>query len=383
MGMTSVLVRRAAPRSEGANTVPSRGDGLRRRFKSGLARGLSWAGADGWSATLRGVAKQPLIVGYHRVIADGAEALGLPGMVIQRATLERHLDWIGRRFRFASLDEIGARLEAGESARGLAAITFDDGYNDVYENAFPLLSRKGVPGAVFVVTDVIGSPDPPLFERLYLVLRRAFSRWEKPASGLTGRLLLYGITPPEPSAFASPDAATQALLGRLQLSDLRDLVECLERELGHDRAWPLRPMTWDALARMSRAGFVIGSHTRSHALLTLEWTPSALGEVGGSRAVLEARLGQPVRHFAYPDGRWNARATTHVAEAGYRFAYTICGHRHEGQPLLTIPRRMLWEGSCRDAAGGFSDAVLSCHVRGVFDLVSPCRRRHSWAPWTE
>ena len=35
----------------------------------------------------------------------------------------------------------------------MAAVTFDDGYRDIYENAYPMLKRKGIPAAIFVVTD--------------------------------------------------------------------------------------------------------------------------------------------------------------------------------------------------------------------------------------
>ena len=59
---------------------------------------------------------------------------------------------------FVSLDELGQRLSEGRrDDRPLAAVTFDDGYRDVYENAFPMLVRKGIPAAVFVVTKLIGT----------------------------------------------------------------------------------------------------------------------------------------------------------------------------------------------------------------------------------
>jgi hypothetical protein len=87
-----------------------------------------------------------------------------------------------------------------------------------------------------------------------------------------------------------------------------------------------------------------------------------------------------VRHFAYPDGRWNATVVTAVAAAGYGHAYTVCTHRDPRRPLLTLPRRMLWEGSCLDGLGRFSEAVLGCHACGIFDLVTPCTRGHAPAP---
>ena len=45
--------------------------------------------------------------------------------------------------------------------------------------------------------------------------------------------------------------------------------------------------------------------------------------------------------------------------AGYRFGYTVCGHRDPKFPLLTLSRRVLWERACVDARGGFSGAVLA------------------------
>ena len=66
-----------------------------------------------------------------------------------------------------------------------------------------------------------------------------------------------------------------------------------------------------------------------------------------------------------------------VAAAGYRYAYTTCRHRDARHPLLTVPRRCLWENSSRDRSARFSSAVMQCQVRGVFDFVSPCRQAHA------
>ena len=93
--------------------------------------------------------RRPLILGYHRVVEDFASAsqTEMPSMLISRAMFERHVEWIGRSFRFVSLDEIGEQVSSGRPfADPVAAITFDDGYRDVYENAFPFLRRKGIPG---------------------------------------------------------------------------------------------------------------------------------------------------------------------------------------------------------------------------------------------
>src|SRR6185436_14633751 len=99
-------------------------------------------------------------------------------------------------------------------------------------------------------------------------------------------------------------------------------------------------------------------------------------ETAASRAEIETRLGVSVLHFAYPDGCFDAAAVRAVAAAGYRYAYTGCRHRDAAHPLLTVPRRVLWEGSTLGALGRYSAHVLSGQVSGIFDLSGRCTSDH-------
>jgi peptidoglycan/xylan/chitin deacetylase (PgdA/CDA1 family) len=58
--------------------------------------------------------------------------------------------------RLKDLDEVFSRR--GETIRKLAVITFDDGYADFYENAFPILQAFKYSATVFVPTAFIGAP---------------------------------------------------------------------------------------------------------------------------------------------------------------------------------------------------------------------------------
>src|SRR5215831_1616264 len=130
--------------------------------------------AYGRSTRLTPRATSPFIICYHRVVENFGRSAetAIPSMLISTSMLERHIDWLAKRYKIVSLDEIGKQLEAnGPVHRLLAAITFDDGYADVYHNAFPLLKRKGVPAGVFVVTDLVGTGRPQVFDRLYLLLK--------------------------------------------------------------------------------------------------------------------------------------------------------------------------------------------------------------------
>jgi peptidoglycan/xylan/chitin deacetylase (PgdA/CDA1 family) len=364
---------------------PSWAGGARRLAKTGLACALSWTGVDRMIGALNGSLREPLVIGYHGVVEDVRDhaETAIPAILTSRATLEKHLDWIGRRRRFVSLDALGERLSTGERrGQPVAAVTFDDGYANVYEHALPVLRRKGIPAAIFVVTDLVGTPRPQLHDHLHLLLMRAYKAWRRAPREL-GRLLgLLGLRLPwvesEGTESASPLSAMQALLRDLPQRDVRRVIQALqgEVEVAERDLSRLRPVTWEMLAEMRRAGFTIGSHTRSHALLTQEGPARVLEEIKGSRQELERRLGGTVDHFAYPGGRFDRAAIRAVRGAGYRYAYTACGHRDPSDRMMTIPRRLLWEHACRNALGRFSPAILGCQVHGVFDAASRCRMDH-------
>src|SRR5437588_6332009 len=355
---------------------------VRRLAKAGIARALERTGADALIDGLAGSRGRPVVLGYHSVVEDAGPPPGgaLPGMVISRRMLAQHLDWLGRHFRLVSLDELGERLLSGNGGgRPLAAVTFDDGYRDVYTHAFPLLREKGIPAAVFVVTDLVGTTAIPLYDRLYLLLAQAAAANGSAARDLRGFFLGQGMVLPETAALGGgwdPVALTRLLLATFPQDRLRPAVDALGARVEIDeRAVRARlPLTWEMAAEMCRAGITIGSHTRTHPALPLESEEKVLDEVAGSRRALEHRLGVPVRHFAYPGGGFNRDTVRAVAAAGYRFAYTTCRHRDAEHPLLTVPRTLLWETSSVDARGRFSAAVMSCQVRGIF--TNRCRGLH-------
>jgi L-malate glycosyltransferase len=346
---------------------------LRRLARSAVAHGLARVGGARALGRRSGVAHEPLILGYHRVLAEPADVKprGVPSMDVRIGTLEQHLQLLSRRFRFVTLDELGARIENG-NASGLAAVTFDDGYVDFYEHAFPLLQRMGIPAAVFVVTGLLENAAGFLHDRVYVALETALARWDagRVAALLTEHGLAVARLPEK--AFA----ATRMLLTSRDQQSLLAICATLEGEFGASEPAP-RSLTWDEVARMTRAGLTVASHTRTHTLLPHESPERVAEETTASRLELERRLGIPIQHFAYPDGCFDEAAVRAVAKAGYRYAYTGCRHRDAAHPLLTLPRRVLWEGSTLGGFGAFSADVLSAQVNGVFDFTEPCTQNHT------
>src|SRR6478752_443816 len=133
---------------------------IRNWIKSSAASVLCRTRMDQVVGSSSGARRVPLVLGYHRVVENFASSAetSIPSLLVSRQMLERHLDWIGKRYRFVDLNELGARLESGDiEDKPIAAVTFDDGYSDFYDQARPLLQKKGIPAAVFVVTGLVGT----------------------------------------------------------------------------------------------------------------------------------------------------------------------------------------------------------------------------------
>ena len=162
-----------------------------------------------------------------------------------------------------------------------------------------------------------------------------------------------------------------ALLRSVSQKDVRRVIAHLDSATGPATSDLPRAVTWSMIAEMRRAGFTIGSHTKTHASLPMETPEAAADEIAGSKSVLEQHLGETVSHFAYPGGQFTPGIVDAVVTAGYQFGYTACPHGDVRHPTATMERLLLSEGSSIDASGGFSAPILSCQVH---DLWPPARR---------
>ena len=83
---------------------------------------------------------------YHAVFERVPPEIDYKLHNVTPARLHRHLEVLSRHFRFVGVDEFGE----ARSQRGLACLSFDDGYRNVIEAALPVLSDLSIPATVFV-----------------------------------------------------------------------------------------------------------------------------------------------------------------------------------------------------------------------------------------
>lgn len=107
-------------------------------------------------------------------------------------------------------------------------------------------------------------------------------------------------------------------------------------------------MSRDDVRRLHDAGHTIAAHTYDHHRADRYSGTDWDVQLVRPRAELEAIVGAPVRHFAYPYGAWDAGDFPHLDQAGYVTGYQLAEHPVDPtRPLLTLRRILVgssWDG---------------------------------------
>jgi peptidoglycan/xylan/chitin deacetylase (PgdA/CDA1 family) len=101
-------------------------------------------------------------------------------------------------------------------------------------------------------------------------------------------------------------------------------------------------LTWKQLRKLKAAGFEIGSHSISHADLTMKlpyendqtFQSRITKELIHSKAIIDRELNQDTQVFAYPYGNYNQQILNLFPKAGYKLGLTI---RNGGNSFFANP----------------------------------------------
>lgn len=249
------------------------------------------------------------------------------------------LGWVGRAFNVLPLDRAIGALTSGQLPPRALAITFDDGYADNYTVALPVLQRFGMHATFFVASGFLDGG------RMWNDTVIESIRACKASSIDLGMLGRHDISAP-----AARRRAIDSLLPQIKYLEPSVRLDCAQRVAERCEAVPPDDlmMTSEQLRALHGSGMGIGGHTRSHPILARLRDEDAREEIEGGKADLEAILRQPLKLFAYPNGKpgtdYLARHAIIVREAGYEAAVsTAPGVARPMSDVLQLPRFTPWD----------------------------------------
>jgi peptidoglycan/xylan/chitin deacetylase (PgdA/CDA1 family) len=334
----------------------------------------------------------PQILYYHRVAADDAQAQRDPfGLTVSKENFAAQMASLAKKQNVVPLHDIvkdflGELKLPGNSV----AITFDDGYRDNYENAYPVLKALGLPATIFLTAGFIEKNS-----RLWWMSVSEILNHHPPEilRNLIGESNFCSLETAEQSARngsrkyrdISEKRRICEIMKKLDENHRRQLIDFLESRLpyGHDGNDAEREfLSWNEIREMEQNGIAFGSHTMTHPILTQLDTETARQEIRQSKALLENILGHEVTFFSYPAGVFDKSHMRLVVEAGYEAAFATsrdCGV--PGNHLFALRRKRVAEMHSIGFNGTFSEKAFEMELCGLMEFISlrKMRSKHKHA----
>jgi peptidoglycan/xylan/chitin deacetylase (PgdA/CDA1 family) len=224
------------------------------------------------------------VLSYHHVVNGEAASRH----DVTTSQLASHLRFVSRWFHLVRCEDIPDLLESPRLDRDYLAVTFDDGYEDNYRHALPLLRQRGTPGTTFLIAGLAGTTDIPWYDEC-----------------------------------------------RLRMAALEEGSVVIEES----KTRAMRIMTWEQAREMTDHGMSFGSHTVTHPILTALSTSEIEAELLASRVTIERELGASCATFAFPNGDFDDRCVDLLRAHGFRAAFTqIFGVNRPGDNTLRLKR---------------------------------------------
>jgi len=240
-----------------------------------------------------------------------------------------------------TLDEAADRLVRGKGKR-FVCFTFDDGYRDNFQYAYPMFKARGLPFTLYVPTNY---PDGH-GELWWLALEQAVAGVGQEITvmrdGETWRLPTKTLADKE-QAFEEIYWWLRSVGEETQRQAVRRLAEAQRIDLSAQCRAMI--MSWDELRVMAADPLVhIGAHTKDHFAVAKLPETEALEQMVGSADRIAQELGRRPVHFAYPygdPGSAGPRDFELAKTAGFKTAVTtrkgmlFPGHKDH---LTALPR---------------------------------------------
>jgi peptidoglycan/xylan/chitin deacetylase (PgdA/CDA1 family) len=288
-----------------------------------------------------------VVLNYHRIGTPGHSLLDHALWSATEDDFDAQVRMLKSHFDVIGLDDLNTAIgdasrDADRRRHRFAMLTFDDGYIDNYERAFPILRAHNAPATFFLTTGFIEDRRLGWWDEVSWMIRSSPRRALKPGAPW--------FDTEWHASTESPDELIHHLLQTfysLPGHQTDEYLNWIAELTGSGRAPKILSdtlwMNWEQVNEMADAGMSIGAHTVSHPVLSRLSAEEQLFEVLESRLVIERAIGRSVSAFSYPVGRrdsFDGHTRNALAQAGFDWAFSYYGGFVSGETAdrFDIPR---------------------------------------------
>jgi peptidoglycan/xylan/chitin deacetylase (PgdA/CDA1 family) len=311
------------------------------------------------------------IVNYHGIVQEPLAVRDWS--FLDARSFRRQIEYLKSHFDVIRLADAVDRMQAGEIRRPTAVITLDDGFQNNYDLAWPILREASVPATIFLVSGLIDTNKTVWF----CYVHRAISETTRMALDWDGCRFDLGSAASRTRASEEIQLRLKDIGPAAQAAQLNAVLGALDDSVDRpvEQTSPYRMLSGNAVHEMAVSGLIdFGAHTQSHAIVSRLPDDECWREISGSIAAVAELTGQPCTLFAYPNGGaqdYDPRAISMAAASGVRTAVTTLPRRNErGTPPLELGR--YWVGP--HGIGDLSMAACGVTVQHHLSKLRPGMR---------
>ncbi len=247
-------------------------------------------------------------------------------------------------------------------------ITFDDGWIDFHNAAYPILSRLKVPATVYLTTGFVSSKCSYWQERLNKLLlqllanKKMFLEKDNIVSILEIDLKLKDLiskSDGKPIIFKFINYLKKFTNDKIlkTISDIEAFLKESSIMISEDRHRSF--VSWDEVNGINQPDISFGSHTVNHPILTNEQASAIENEICNSKEIIEKETGRDVFHFCYPNGNYNDEIRKIVSESYKSACSTMTGFVSKYSDIYALNRIGINEEMVTGWRGNFSKYVFT------------------------
>ncbi len=259
------------------------------------------------------------ILNYHRVLPSSKIDNSLVNISVSTDNFINQLNYLKKNFNIISLDELLLHLKS-KSNEFKIAITFDDGYRDNLNYAYPILEKFNVPATIYIITKFINNKFIPWWIKLdfFIKNKKKNDSTKKKLFNFYKNKLLF-------SDQLTVDKNVLSILGK-------------NKKLKYNKIF----LDQKEIQYLSKQKLItIGSHSHSHYNFSQLTEEQTLTEFKTSKFILEKLIKKKILHFSYPYGgpqNINFRFTKLLRNLGFLSAVTTIRKKLYQPDEFELPR---------------------------------------------
>jgi len=262
---------------------------------------------------------------YHRVL-DKIDLCSLDeNIYITANSLKNNILFLQKYYTIISLhDLIAKKNKLGRAC----VISFDDGWLDNYEFAFPILKKYQIPATIFLPTGMIGTNKWFWFERVSRAVNYAEKHY-KNLSIVQKRIDTVSGFKNANIIFTKKELYDYIvkILKKKSPKKIEEFLTDIEVKLQLNKNNTRMLINWDEVREMSNYGISFGSHCVNHSILTNLSYEDKSFEISASRKTLIEKNINYVDCISFPNGNYDQETLDLAENVGYKMLLTASINR--------------------------------------------------------